>query len=228
MKTFVILDTETNGLPLTPKFGSWYPPSETRYYDTSRVIQIAVVSSTESHIWNIKPENFIIENAEFHGITQDMAMKGVQWRQMISELLEILSRYDVIVGHNVIFDINVIASELYRRGQIIDASRFLSIPYECTMHMGKFYMRSHRFPKLIALYEHLFHEKMVQTHNALEDCNATFDCYTAMKGYALSKKFNSGYKQYLTLQEHLRTSTLYSKLIAQKFYQLIKEISSSK
>ena len=180
-KSFIVLDTETTGLPQTPGFGVWYHPSDTRHYDSSRVIQVAVVSETESFMWYIKPEDFQIENSEFHGITQDIALSGVSWDTMIAELMDILGRYDVIVGHNILFDLHVIAAELYRREQSVIATQLLNIPYECTMCLGKLYMKSTRFPKLVDLYEHIYKKKIQQTHDAIEDCKTTFDCYIGMK-----------------------------------------------
>ena len=188
-KQFIVLDTETTGLPKTPRFGAWYSPSETHYYTSSRVIQVAVVSSTESHVWLIRPENFSIKNSEFHGITQEMALGGVSWNTMITELMDILKRYDVIVGHNILFDINVLAAELYKRDQLALASELLAIPYECTMFNGKMYMNTYRYPKLTVLYEYLFQEQINQKHDALEDCCITYDCYIRMKNLDRARKY---------------------------------------
>lgn len=226
-KQFIILDTETTGLPRTPRFGAWYNPSETRYYDDARVIQVAVVSETESHTWFIQPEGFKVENSEFHGITHEMAMSGVSWDTMIVELLEVLGRYEVIVGHNVLFDINVLAAEMYRREQLAIAGEFLSIPYECTMYMGKLHMHSRRFPKLIVLYEYLFGEKMEQKHDALEDCQATYDCYVRMNDWNLERKFKHTPKVdwKKVLDDSVKKSLEFSQLLFQK---LIARINKSR
>lgn len=178
--TFIVLDTETSGLPITPRFGAFYDASQTKYYDSSRLIQVAVVSNTESHSWLIIPEDFEINNEKIHKITHDHATKGVSFDVMITELVPILQRYDKIVGHNILFDLHVLNSELYRRNKLDIVRIIKSFSYDCTMYIGKSYMTNNRFPKLSNLYELLFKQPWTQIHDALEDSQVTFDCYNRM------------------------------------------------
>jgi DNA polymerase III epsilon subunit-like protein len=192
----IIFDIETNGLPTTPReWGTWYDPTIIKHYDTSRVVQIGLVYDREQHVWVIKPEGFEINNSEFHGITMDIAVKGVSWDKMIVEFMDIVSRYDTIVAYNAGFDTNVFASELYRRNQKETALKFTSINVECAMHLGRLYMKRGRSPKLVVLYEHLFNEKVIQKHDALDDCCITFDCYVSMKELGFPKKYHKGVTQ---------------------------------
>lgn len=41
-KRIMFFDLETNGLPTVRSFGNYYPYEETKYYDTSRIVQIAI------------------------------------------------------------------------------------------------------------------------------------------------------------------------------------------
>ncbi len=222
----IVFDLETTGLPITPKkWGSYHNPSETNYYDNCRVVQIGVVSEREQHVWFIKPEGFEITNSSFHGITQDIAENGVEWDKMIVELMEIFSRYDKIVGHNILFDINVFASELYRRGCNSTAMKFCSIPYECTMYQGRLFMQSPKVPRLIALYEHLFGEQVIQKHDALEDCCITFDCYVKMLGLDIPKRYHQGIP-HTTILGNITTQTSkgveYGTAILQDFFHRMR------
>ena len=94
------LDTETTGLCTKPRcFNAFYPYSISKYYDSSRVIQLGCVLYTnsglvaESREWLIKPDSFVINNSYIHGITTDEAVqKGLEFSQVAQEFNEFLSK----------------------------------------------------------------------------------------------------------------------------------------
>lgn len=95
---------------------------------------------------------------------------------------------DVIVGHNIQYDVNVILCELYRLG--LDTRYLESIQEFCTMRnsvevCGFDTNNGNRFPKLQELYTKLFHRPFENAHDAYCDIQATSDCYW--------KLFNDGY-----------------------------------
>ena len=49
------------------------------------------------------------------------------------------------------------------------------------MELGKIYMKSQKFPKLIELYHYLFNKSIDQEHRALTDTRICADCYYRMK-----------------------------------------------
>ena len=91
-----------------------------------------------------------------------------------------LSNCDVIVGHNVNFDVNTILCEMYRLG--LDTAMLESIKRFCTMEnsvdfCGFETKLGNRFPKLQELYTKLFHHPFDSPHDAYCDIKATVECY---------------------------------------------------
>jgi TPR repeat protein len=101
---------------------------------------------------------------------------------------------DVIVGHNIQYDVNVILCELYRLG--LD-TRYLESLYQfCTMRnsvevCGFDTNNGNRFPKLQELYSKLFHRPFENAHDAYCDIKATSECYWRLfnGGYLLLRDF---------------------------------------
>jgi DNA polymerase III alpha subunit (gram-positive type) len=86
------------------------------------------------------------------------------------ETKEGLKAYDVIVGHNLDFDLHVLKSDLLRNNIEIDF--FPGVEF-CTM-MNGCGLRSMKAPKLTELYEHLYKKKLQQTHKAIDDAQAAY------------------------------------------------------
>lgn len=187
MSNTLFIDTETTGLPITRKFNDYYPPENNYYYENSRLIEIAYIIYDENknivkEVNNlIKPDNFIITNQYIHGISNDNALEnGKDISEVLDELNNDLNNIDIIVAHNINFDINIILSECYRKNKIELIDKLKSIEKECTMEIGKHYMKTYRSPKLVILYEHLFHKSVDQIHRALSDTQICAECYYKM------------------------------------------------
>ena len=184
----LFIDTETNGLPITKNY-SYYNPKNTKYYDKSRIIDIAYIIYDENNVKVkevtslIKPDGFLIENTDIHGITFENAMNyGLNIKDILQEFYIDLCEYNVttIISHNINFDINIILSECYRLKFNDLINTILKINKECTMNIGKNYMKSNKNPKLIVLYEFLFHKEIIQEHRALSDTKICLECYFKM------------------------------------------------
>lgn len=187
----IILDTETSGLPITKKFGEYYDPIISKYYDNSRVIEIGyiVYSPNKTELFRrsflIKPKNFTITNHDIHGITNNLANKeGID----IIDALEILecdiSDVTLMVAHNINFDFNVLLSECYRNNNFRLADKLKSLNKECTMLMGQKYLKQKKYPSLKNLYLHFNGNKDANTlkcHRALDDTLMCANCYFNMK-----------------------------------------------
>lgn len=176
---YIVFDVETTGLPITPAFCQYFSPENyDEYYSSSRIVQVALVSKRIYRSWIIKPNDFKIENSQFHGITQERAVEeGVSWDEMMEEFFTLIDKFEYIVGHNIQFDIHVFAAELYRRGYGRKATQLLNKPFDDTMLLGREKMQQYRMPKLTNLYEFLFKKQFDNPHNALYDCKATKECY---------------------------------------------------
>lgn len=190
----IVLDIETTGLPKMDGFNIFKNPSSIKNYDSSRVIQIAIGcydnngKEQDFHDILINPEDkFEIKNSNFHGITQEKASKdGILLTDCVSLIKKILEKCDIIIGHNIQFDIHVLASELYRIGENKLASILLQKKNYCTCYNGKNITKiknkynKYKLPTLEELYTHLFREPMLNYHNAKYDVIHTAKCYFKM------------------------------------------------
>lgn len=183
---FLIFDTETTGLPKK------YDAPITQADNWPRIVQIAwqlhdpwgKLIRHEGII--IYPDNWEVpyEAEKVHGISTALARReGQKADQVYKKFLGILAEADVIAGHNLQFDINVLASELYRYGfdyQPLLQKRKLDTCDESTALLtqipggkgGKF-----KFPNLTELYRHIFGEAFEEAHNATADVEATARCF---------------------------------------------------
>jgi DNA polymerase III subunit epsilon len=122
MKTALVFDLETTGLPTgTGIF-------DLTNYNTCRIVQICwtVVSLPELHelesikTYFITPENHIVKPDMFcvqHGMSHEFLLEnGVLIRTVIQELRADIAKWEpsFLMGHNVIFDVLGLMSEVYR------------------------------------------------------------------------------------------------------------------
>lgn len=183
----LFIDVETTGLPENRGFNNYHHPSKLFYYKNSRLIELAyIIYNNNNEIVKkvenlIKPVDFTIENSEFHGITTKMALtEGKDLSKVLDELCNDLDNVDTIVAHNINFDINIILAECYKEKKQNLIKHLESINRICTMDLGKTYMNTKKYPKLIELYQHLFDKTITQEHRALSDTHICADCYYEM------------------------------------------------
>jgi DNA polymerase III epsilon subunit-like protein len=118
----LVLDTETSGLPQTKILSQellelWPYIVQFSYliYDTNTSIVIKI----KDYILNI-PEDIIMseEVVQIHGISNAMSQNSVVlFANIVDEFFEDLKSADVILGHNLNFDLNVIQAELMRENE---------------------------------------------------------------------------------------------------------------
>mgnify|MGYP006091112097 CR=1 FL=1 len=78
MTNVLFIDTETSGLPTTIGFNKYHDPIYTKYYDNSRLLELAYVVFNDkkekiiSKEFIITPDNFTVSNSHIHGITDKM------------------------------------------------------------------------------------------------------------------------------------------------------------
>ena len=107
-----------------------------------------------------------------------MSRKGLRFSEIFYELLEDIENCDIIVGHNLKYDLNMIEVELDRIKEYDSIDTIYEKKWADTMHMGA-KIRG-KWPTLIGLHEELFLSKFENAHNALEDVRATLACYIQM------------------------------------------------
>ena len=185
----LFIDLETTGLPLYKSFGNYYPPNFLEKYECSRMIEIGyIIYSNREGILKendslIKPDNFIITNSRFHGITnEDCKKKGDSINNVLNQLEKDIINFNIktIISHNIKFDINILLSEIYRYKFLKLFNKIAKLKLECTMLLGQYIMKVNKYPKLIELYKFLFNKSFPQKHRALDDVKCCFKCYIKM------------------------------------------------
>ncbi len=177
---YLIFDTETTGLPL-----NWKAPL-TNFSNWPRMVQLAwqihdingKLVKTQDYI--IKPNGFDIPfNAEkIHGISTDRANKeGVEIIEVLNIFLADIRDSQFIIGHNILFDKNIVGCELLRSDMlnILDDIKYIDTKDEstnfCKIPGGK--GGSFKWPSLTELHLKLFGEDFSDAHNAAADVDAT-------------------------------------------------------
>ena len=184
---YLIFDTETTGLP----HNKTAPVEDLDNWP--RLVQIAwqlhdnkgALVSTGNHI--VKPEGFTIPfNAEkVHGISTDRALEvGEDLAQVLDIFSEDVKKAEVLIGHNIEFDNNIIGAEYLRcqKGNLLKDAKNIDTSTEtvefCQLRGG--IGGRLKQPKLIELYEKLFGEGFGDAHDAAYDVDATakafFEC----------------------------------------------------
>lgn len=190
----LFFDTETTRLPL-----DFYEPY-TNVKNWPRLVQLSWIiedcnkKELEERDFIIKPDGFIIPEkaTKIHHIRHDWAERnGKDLFTVLHEFYSYIIEADLLVGHNIEFDINIVASEFFRLGNKFPelkkcAKHIDSIPTFCTMEEGKEFTKietyngDYKWPKLIELYRHLFGNDFKGAHNSLDDIRATRECFWEM------------------------------------------------
>ncbi len=191
------IDLETSGLPEQIGFNVYYPYSQTHRYKNARIVQIAVIiydvepngefKQFASHSYIIKPDGFSINNSHIHRISNNIAnTTGIPFTQAIENLKTDLMACNTLIAHNILFDRNVLLSELhrYKLDPVIYAINKMN--YFCTsngcVNITRIKYNSHKYkqPKLGELYKFLFKRELINAHDALVDTLALAECFIEM------------------------------------------------
>ena len=179
----LIIDVETTGLPLRDglPYGQNPPYEKLHMYDPARAVQVSMMlcnekfEQVELKDFIVKSDGFIINNAAFHGITNEIsADKGI----LFSEIAEFLSIYlkqvSHIIAHNANFDICILKSELYRLGMHSIIDEIKTKRTLCTMKHTKTIVKARntygiKDPSLAELYSFVFKNQIENAHNSKYD-----------------------------------------------------------
>ena len=184
MKKFLFFDTETTGLPFDFNLPRHIVENWPRLVQLSWLVTDDQGNrlKTADHI--IKPDGFTIpqDASDLHGITTQVAMqKGNDLAEVMTEFLNDFRDADLIVGHNVEFDKNIVGAEIIRMGSqdIMDSK-----PAICTLKSSTDYCAilnkrgdGFKYPKLQELHIKLFNKPFEDAHNSLSDITATEKCF---------------------------------------------------
>jgi len=198
----LVFDTETTGLPQTKIMSPdtlhlWPHILQFSYiiYDTKIN---SIVESVDSIIKlnNIKISD---ESTKIHGITNEISNeKGEELELILNEFFYYLKNVDLLVGHNISFDINMVRVELLRLIYSDKNEKMIEHKYNlhfitnykkicCTLKnsielcnleakdkKGNKYLK---YPKLLELHQKLFDSIPNNLHNSFNDILITLRCY---------------------------------------------------
>lgn len=192
----IVFDTETNGL--IPKnmdivtdnleFLPYIVQLSYILFDTNSM-KILV-----KHDFIIKlPEDVQISEkcVEVHGISKQIStIQGISIIDALSNFQICLKQAQVVIGHNINFDINMITVESLRNKMSV-RKEFLNTINYCTMKrtvnlckiiaINKNNEEYYKYPTLTQLHEHLFAETPLGTHNSMADVFICLRCYYKVK-----------------------------------------------
>lgn len=185
----LILDCETTGLP--PKGAKWNED----FNDFPYIVQVAWRFDGVIKSEIIKPEGWTIpeESTQIHGISQQRAWKeGTPFYRIVDALVKDCLRADLIIGHNIYFDISIVKANILRE---MGMGYYKSSDCEEAFHKGKRIdtMRSSmkwvdartqdgrlKFPRLEELYSRCFPKETFPAHDAGEDVKALARCVSVL------------------------------------------------
>ena len=210
----LVFDTETTGLP---QFR--VPPNSTNISTWPYIVQLSyvvydtdknrIISTYDSIIRLPKEISISEESSNIHGITNGMSEKsGYDIKDVLDIFNVALEKCDLLVGHNLEFDIDMILAESLRNS--ISSDKIRSVDNYCTMknskklcnikaksNRGGFYIK---YPSLKETHIKLFNTEPNNLHNSFNDVLVCLRCYYFMKFNndlcKINNNFNTLYKKY--------------------------------
>ena len=201
----IVVDTETTGLPNTKMINEktlnlWPYIVQFSYIVYNN--ETNTLLKTVDHIIKV-PDSVVIseENSNIHGITDLISKtKGTNISNVLNEFMEDYNNSNIVVAHNMEFDLNIIKVELMRQIYNNNHSTIEKENYTqnlnclkssnklcCTMQesidicnikaiskAGKEYIK---FPSLSELHNHLFNIVPKNLHNSLNDVLICLRCF---------------------------------------------------
>lgn len=194
----LIIDTETNGLPLDHNkdfhhTNNWPRLLQLSWMVCKKLNTEPLISYTWHQLFllkrdtrNIRPFNFDLDQDStlIHGITKDFLLEaGDELKTVLLDFLDIAAKCDTIIGHNIDFDLNVIKCEMKRCG--ISETTVLENKSYCTMKNSKDHCEigepPYKYPSLSETYNHFFNKQIGIDHNSVFDAFITMKCYNKLK-----------------------------------------------
>lgn len=202
--SIIVFDTETTGLPKSKDINI------SQQHLWPHIVQFSYIIydlgsfnilKTRDHIINLSSEITIPDECvKIHNITNDMAhCSDVYLKDVLKEFMNDVIQTNIVIGHNISFDLNMIKIELLRLIDKTKNSEFKKMLFYiqntdklyCTMKSmvdtcrierkrknGSIYFK---YPSLSELHEHLFAVIPNKLHNSLMDILITLRCFIKIK-----------------------------------------------
>ena len=206
----LVFDTETTGLPssrvINPDTLNLWPHIVQLSYVIYDTENNDIVYTSDSIVKVKKNVNITEDSSRFHKITNEISQtKGIKLDEVLNGFFKYLKTVDIIVGHNISFDINMVKVELLRiiyeenditPNKLKDCKSDLHLLTNfnnicCTLQdsikfcdikaVDKFGHPYLKYPKLIELHQKLFESSPNNLHNSLNDILVTLRCFMKLK-----------------------------------------------
>lgn len=189
---FLFIDTEASGLPVNWALpysaeGNWPYAVQISWliYDQQQNLV-----KKEDHYISVDGFTITWEAEKIHGLTVDFLNKNGKSRDEVMQLLatDLLQYKPMIIGHFIRLDYYILSAAFYRSGM---ANPLHGLPVFCTMVATRRLTRNvvTRHLRLEELYRLLFNAELEYQHNALNDAQATADCfYELLRNSEISTK----------------------------------------
>ena len=166
LSDFTVVDIETTGL--SPRHASIIEVGAIRFRNDRPVDEVSLFINPGFSIpWGI---------TALTGITDDDLFCAPPIEDVLPYFLDFVGS-DVVLGHNVNFDVNFLYDKALYLGLSPVANDFVD-----TMRLSRRLFPEHRYHKLSDLVER-FGIEQPTAHRALADCYTTAACYQYMKRY---------------------------------------------
>jgi DNA polymerase III epsilon subunit-like protein len=175
----LVLDTETTGLPPREPLSQHNLPNWPSIVQCSFVVVDTETDKTTEYDFIIAVESVKGSNV-FHGITDRRSkIMGYMFKDVYKILSLVLMTVDLVVGHNLQFDLNVIQADCMRHDLPVlkPPAKYCTMRETTAMCNIKMPHGGIKFPKLIELVQFLFHEDPRGLHNSLIDVYACLCCF---------------------------------------------------
>lgn len=181
----LFLDLETTNLAPRTKTG-YVDYKDTEKYDSCRIIQIYMALYDKDELIDeihtyVDPKMPIPEKSkEITKITDEMVKDKKITTEMISKMNKMLKTTTLVIGHNINFDVYILASELHRMKKENLAKNLFYKKRFCTMKNAHLIQKGGKYTKLETLYSSFYTEKIGDAHDAKTDvlmCKKIFDIY---------------------------------------------------
>ena len=197
----IIYDTETSGLPDTwdkivtkINVNKWPYIMQLSYIildtETNEIVDVydTIVSLSDDIVISEK-------SIEMHNITRERSQKeGRPIAEVLQHFFEAVKKCDLIIGHNLNFDLNMVCAEVVRNAELKQFATLLITKKKfCTMKESTAFCclpsvkdglpnyNRLKYPRLAELYEKLFNETPSGLHNSLYDVIATARCFMKLR-----------------------------------------------
>ena len=170
----IIFDTETTGLTSPTPTNIKFQPFMTEIYCLKIDENFQKIGEFESMVK--PPVPIPKEITKITGITDDDVANAPSFFGIYDRLYDFFNGTDIIVGHNIAFDVDIVHYELMRH----DLDKKFPYPKRHICTVEESYHFENKRLKLQSLHEHLFGVGFDGGHRAINDVLATGRCFIEM------------------------------------------------